>query len=173
MQRATLFTFLLLFMVSACSDREASLQENCAIEGCPMTSCEDKAWTTRTAAIQACAECKDQGYSDYGIIIGQAIDGRYDEAFYLAKKELVDSIYQFARLPIETSGFALVVHIMKNYCSENVDTSYRLIGTNITDAYDMAVAKKVNYFYRVVPRDSTALYPYWWENVRVYKSTGW
>jgi len=62
---------------------------------------------------------------------------------------------------------------MSNYCTGNIDTSYRLIGTNITYGIDMLINRKVSWFYKVELKDSTAESPTWFEIDRVYKDTGW
>jgi len=166
----TLCTLLILNSYS-CS-KETNTTERCVINGCPYTECEYKEWNSRHFAIMGCKECDSLGYTDVGIVL-ESIDGRFDSAFYDAKKDFVDSIYENARLDLRTSGFAMLVQVMRNYCTGNIDTSYRLVGTNFPEAYDMAKRKKVSWFYKVVLKDSTAESPTWFEIERVYKNTGW
>lgn len=129
-------------------------------------------WGGRTYAIQGCEECDSLGYTDVGIVL-ESIDGRFDSAFYEAKKDFVDSIYSNARLDVRISGFAMLVQVMKNYCTGNIDTSYRLMGTNIPDAYDIARRRQVSWFYKIVLKDSTVESPTWYETERIYKNSGW
>lgn len=172
-KRGFAFSLLLISRLSACLyDPESDIDE-CEIEGCPMTKCEDKTWQTRYYAKMACEACDAVGYSDIGIVETVIQDARFDEEFYGAKKEFVDSIYDFAHLPVETSGYALVVKIISNYCTENIDTSFRLIQTVDMEAFRLDVLREAEPLYMVEKRDSTNEFPYWYENKRVCESTGW